>query len=215
MFVYLYVCLFVCLSICMFVYLYVCLFVCLPICMLAYLYVCLFVCLSICMFVYLYVCLFVCSSARLFPCLSVCFPPGYLNKYCTAFHVRSWVKIGWKFLKNRKLLCLAEINEKMLHCAHYIPYIMQTLIFTGQTRRINKKQWTWQFHCFRIIWSWTKGHATILSNNIMNRGNELSDDRTLRDTRSNSYRERLKLNFCNSLYRFRYRAFICVGHNIS
>ena len=77
MFVYMYVCLPVCLFTCTFVYLYVCLHiccfsVCLFTCMFVYMYVCLHVCLYTYMFVYIYaVSLYVCLPVCLFLCMFV------------------------------------------------------------------------------------------------------------------------------------------------
>jgi len=73
--------------------LFVYMFVCLCVCLFVYVFVCLFVCLFVCVFVGLFVCLFVCLFVYSFTCLFVYMFVHMLNNLICHLSVRSFIRL--------------------------------------------------------------------------------------------------------------------------
>ena len=67
-----YVCMYVCMNVCMYVWMYVCMNVCMYVCMNVCMYECMYVCMYECMYVWMYVCMYVCTYVRMYVCMHAC-----------------------------------------------------------------------------------------------------------------------------------------------
>ena len=92
-------------------------------------------------------------SVCLFVCLFVCLSPQYLKKVLDQILVEFSWKSDETFIKKSvcKRFHVAEINEKMLDCAHY-PYIMQ-IVSIHKHAELTKNNGLDSSIVYRIKWS--------------------------------------------------------------
>jgi hypothetical protein len=141
--VYLSVCLFLCLLICLSVYFYVCNYVCLFIPLCVNLFVCLFLCLSVIMFVCVFLCSLLCFSVYLSICLFVCLYVSSVDKtvYWDAFNVCLFI-----YLPVNSFVCLSICSTICLSVclSRYLLVYPSACLYIPQSVQL----YDYLFNCF-------------------------------------------------------------------